>query len=292
MKLKEVLDKTTNFFKDKKLETPRLDAELLLAAGLGLNRIDLYVKFDQPLSENELGTCREYVRRRGQGEPVAYILGNKYFYNHRFKVNQNVLIPRPETELIVEDAIQWVRKNQKESIEILDLGTGSGCIVISLLKEFPGAHAVAVDISAEALEVAKQNAIEHQVEDRLQLIQANASDFNLVQNQFKKSELQFDLIVSNPPYIDKNTNYTEKYVIKYEPMSALFAEEEGLQLLKSWSQSYIKLLKPNALMLMEMSFDQGPRMLEHFHSLQVFSEVKIIKDLSQHDRIIRGVKNG
>lgn len=292
MKLKEVLDKTTNFFKDKKIESARLDAELLLASGLGLRRIDLYVKYDQPLTDNELQTCREFVRRRGQGEPVAYILGNKYFFNHEFKVNSHVLIPRPETELLVEDAILWAQKSQLESIKILDLGTGSGCIALSLLKELPSAQAIAVDISAEAIQLAQQNAEILGVQDRIQFIKSDANDITNVQNQFLIHEQRFNLIVANPPYIDKNTNYTEKNVIQYEPHQALFAEQSGLQLLYHWSRAYVGFLNTPGLMLMEMSFDQGEKMLEHFRSLQQFSEVKIIKDLSQLDRIIRGVKNG
>lgn len=292
MKLKEVLDKTTNFFKDKKIESARLDAELLLASGLGLRRIDLYMKFDQPLSETELQVCRDYVRRRGLGEPVAYILGNKYFYNYEFKVSPKVLIPRPETELLVEDAIQWAKNENIDHLNIFDLGTGSGCIALTLLKELPDARAIAVDISIDALEIAKQNAIQLEVQDRIQFIHADASNFTEIQKQFENEQLRFDLIVANPPYIDKNTNYTEKNVIQYEPHQALFAEQNGLQLLIDWSSKYVQILNNPGLMLMEMGFDQGTKMLEHFRSHQQFSEVKIIKDFSQHDRIIRGVKNG
>jgi release factor glutamine methyltransferase len=136
MKLKEVLDKTTAFFKDKKLDTPRLDAELLLSHGLKLDRIQLYMKFDQPLSDEELATCRELVRRRSQGEPVAYIQGSKEFYGFSFEVNSHVLIPRPETEHIIDEALKWATDKDRE-LKILDLGTGSGCVGLTLLKKFP-----------------------------------------------------------------------------------------------------------------------------------------------------------
>lgn len=285
MKLKEVLDKSTQFFKDKKIDSPRLDAELLLAHGLKLQRIQLYLKFDQPLSDEELATCRELVRRRVQGEPVAYILENKEFYGLNFKVNSSVLIPRPETEHIVEEALKWIEQNPQDSYQILDLGCGSGCIGLTLLKKIPNSQLIAVDISEKALEVAKANAESLELSERVQFIQADAS-------QLDRTLPKVDILVSNPPYIATDDKDVEENVKKFEPDIALFANENGLDFLHRWSTKYAPILNQKAIVLMEMGMSQGAEMKKHFQDLKVFSKVDVVKDLAGLDRVIRGEKNG
>ena len=202
MKLKEILDKTTAFFKDKKISTPRLDAELLIAHGLRLERIQLYLKYDQPITEGELVVLRELVRRRSQGEPVAYILGYRDFYKYRFAVNSSVLIPRPETEHIVEEVLAWA-KNQEQSYALVDLGCGSGCIGLTLLKELPKAKLIAVDISENALVVAKENANQLGVADRVHFMCMDADNFEIVIKECGDflGQNKIDVVVANPPYI-------------------------------------------------------------------------------------------
>ncbi len=286
MKLKEVLDKTTQFFKDKKLESPRLDAELILAFALKLERIQLYLKFDQPLSEQEMNTCRELVRRRAQGEPVAYILGSKEFYGYSFRVGPAVLIPRPETEHIVESALEWAKTQRNDhAFNILDLGTGSGCIGLTLLKKLPMSRLIAVDISEPALEIAKANAESLSVADRVQFLCADVSRLDM---EIPK----IDILVANPPYIASDDLDLEENVKKFEPENALFADENGLGFLRKWSKKTVPFLNEDAIVLMEMGMNQGADMTEHFKSLGVFSKVDVIKDLAGLDRVIRGVKNG
>ncbi|MEK2643728.1 peptide chain release factor N(5)-glutamine methyltransferase [Bdellovibrio sp. BCCA] len=293
MKLKEILDKTTAFFKDKKIESPRLDAELLLAHGLKLERIQLYLRFDQPMKEEELAVLRELVRRRASGEPVAYILGYRDFFGHRFEVNSDVLIPRPETEHVVEEVIQWA-KDKEPNLGFIDLGAGSGCIGLSLLKEFPEARLISVDLSEKALGVAKRNADSLGVSDRVKFIHADAGNHDVVMSAYKEfvGKDKVDALVSNPPYIAHNDPAVEENVKKFEPNSALYAEAEGLALLKNWSQVYACHLKSPGIMLMEMGMTQGPAMKEHFADLKIFNEISVIKDLSGHDRVIRGVTHG
>lgn len=293
MKLKEILDKTTAFFKDKKIESPRLDAELLLAHGLKLERIQLYLRFDQPMKEEELAVLRELVRRRASGEPVAYILGYRDFFGHRFEVNSDVLIPRPETEHVVEEVIQWA-KDKEPNLGFIDLGAGSGCIGLSLLKEFPEARLISVDLSEKALEVAKRNADSLGVSDRVKFIHADAANQDVVMSAYKEfvGKDKVDALVSNPPYIAHNDPAVEENVKKFEPNSALYADAEGLALLKNWSQVYGSHLKFPGIMLMEMGMTQGPAMKEHFAGLKIFNEISVIKDLSGHDRVIRGVTHG
>jgi len=293
MKLKEILDKTTAFFKDKKIESPRLDAELLLAHGLKCERIQLYLRFDQPMKEDELAVLRELVRRRASGEPVAYILGYRDFFGHRFEVNSSVLIPRPETEHIVEEAISWA-KDKNQNFGIIDLGCGSGCIGLSLLKEFPEARLVAVDLSEKALEVAAHNAQALEVSDRVKLVQADAANADAVLSAYKDltGKDKVDILVSNPPYISHDDPQVEENVKKFEPHSALYAEDQGLALLRSWSRIYGSHLNAPGIMLMEMGMSQGSAMREHFVNLKIFNEINVVKDLSGHDRVIRGVTYG
>lgn len=293
MKLKEVLDKTTAFFKDKKLDTPRLDAELLFAHSLKLERIQLYLKFDQPLSEAELTGLRELVRRRGQGEPVAYILGYRDFFKSRFEVSPATLIPRPETEQIVEEALLWA-KDKDKAYSIVDLGTGTGCLGLSILKELPNAKLVSVDLSAEAIEVAKRNAASLGMAERLQFINADAANVDLVMASCRNfmGQNTIDILVSNPPYIANDDSAVQESVRKFEPSTALFAEDNGLALLKSWSKAYAPYLSSESVMMMEMGMSQGSAMQSCYSDLNIFKNVRVLKDLSGLDRVIAGVKHG
>lgn len=283
MKLKEVLDKTTAFFRDKGFHSPRLDAEMILGHGLGLERIQLYLKFDQPMGEAELSRCRDLVRRRTQGEPVAYILGYKDFFGHRFQVSKDTLIPRPETEEMVEHVLNWLGSNKSEPLSLVDLGAGSGCIGLSLLKELPNAKLKAVDISPGAIEMAKANAESLETLPRVDFLVGDAA-------RLADQVGHVDVLVANPPYIAEDDPEVESDVKTHEPSTALFAADSGLALLKSWSQIYGPLIKTPGLMIMEMGYKQGEAMREHFLSLELFKEVRVIKDLSGHDRFILGEK--
>jgi release factor glutamine methyltransferase len=286
MKLQDVLHKTTQFFKDKKFHSPRLDAELILAHGLGVERIQLYLKFDQPLSESELSICRELVRRRTSGEPVAYILGYRYFYGRRFNVSNKTLIPRPETEHLVEEALAWFKRNKIINPMIADLGCGTGCIGLSLLAEMPEAKLTALDISAEAIEVAMKNAVELGVDSRVNFI---VQDAKLWLDEQEPEA--YDAILANPPYISESDPDVEEMVRKFEPNQALFAADEGLELLKSWSKKSVKALKSPGLCLMEMGSKQAVEMIDSLETMTAFKVVRVIKDLSGHDRLILGEKN-
>lgn len=279
MKIQEVLEKTATFFRSKKLDSPRLDAELLIAASLGIQRIDLYLKFDQPLKEQELEKCREFVRRRSQGEPVAYILNMKHFYGNEFFVDPRVLIPRPETELLVEMAIEEIKKVPKANI--LDLGSGSGAIGLSLIKRMPEAKATLVDASPGPVEVTKINSEKLQVSERATVVQCRAQDFI--------SEEKFDLVLANPPYIGRNDINIEGDVKKFEPEAALFAEQEGLSEIISWLPAGLQNCTPGGLVVFEIGWKQGDQVKKLFESAGL-SEVALHKDLSGLDRFVSGRK--
>lgn len=284
MKLKDVLDKSIQFFKEKKMDTPRLDAELLIAFALNLERMQLYMKYEAPLTETEITNCREVIKRRSQGEPVAYITGDKGFYGFVFKVGSGVLVPRPETEHLVELALDFIKTQKISNPKILDLGAGSGCVGFSILKNHPESTLVSVEKSPEAFFFLQENCKTLDLQSRTQLILKNANDLE------KKDLGSFDIILANPPYIDKNDPAVESAVRKFEPEDALFAESNGLAFLTAWSQQFSECLKTPGLMAFEMGYLQGLQMVKNFNSLNIFSHVEIVKDLSGLDRIIKGVR--
>ncbi len=284
MKLKEVLDKSIQFFKEKKMETPRLDAELLIAFALKLERMQLYMKYEAPLNESEVANCREVIRRRSHGEPVAYITGDKGFYGFNFKVGSGVLIPRPETEHLVELALDFIKTQKILNPRILDLGAGTGCVGFSILKNQPESMLVSVEKSAEAFVYLQDNCKSLDLQNRSELILKNANDLQI------KDLGNFDIILANPPYIDINDPAVETAVKKFEPQDALFAENRGLALLTSWSRQFSECLKNPGLMAFEMGYLQGPEMIKNFTDLNIFSNTEIVKDLSGLDRIIKGVR--
>ncbi len=285
MKLKDVLDKSIQFFKDKKMDTPRLDAELLIAHALKMERMQLYMKYESPLNESEVSVCREAIRRRSLGEPVAYITEEKGFYGQIFKVGPGVLIPRPESEHLVELALDFIKEKKIENPKVLDLGAGTGCVGFSILKNHPSALLIGIEKSEAAFKYLQQNCENLKLTDRAQLKLTDVNDSSVLDEAEK-----FDIILANPPYIDRHDPAVETMVKKYEPLEALFAEQNGFQLLKNWSERFASHLNSPGLLAFEMGFTQGQEMLKHLQSLNFFSTVQIIKDLSGLDRIIKGVR--
>jgi len=285
MKLKEVLDKTIQFYRDKKIESPKLEAEWLFSSVLKLDRVQLYLKFDQPIKEEELQTLRDGIKRRIAGEPLAYITGSRGFYGYEFKVTPDVLIPRPETETLVEKALEKIKALTQDSVRVLDLGCGSGCIGLTVAKKDLRVKVDLIDLSAKALEVAQENAKTLKVLEQCQFVNKDAREF------LKSTNETYDVILANPPYIPPNDPQVEDNVKKFEPHLALFAPQ-GTSALKEWSTLAVDKLGDTGFMMMEMGYDQGPEMKNHFENLKVFTKVEVIQDLSQKDRIISGEIHG
>ena len=248
--LGKVLEWTAGRFRKEGLPSARLDAELLLAHCLGTDRIGLYLDFHKPLDEGERASYRDLVRRRLSGEPVAYILGHKEFWSLDLKVDARVLVPRPETELLVESALELL--SGRESPLVVDLGTGSGAIALALAKERPDAAIVATDLSADALDLARDNA-EHlglDVEFRQGDLFAPLEDLRG----------RVTLLVSNPPYVaEERLDQVQPSVLEHEPRSALLAGPDGLDVIRRLVEKAPDFLELGGMLLFEMAFDQaGP----------------------------------
>lgn len=269
-----VLTKSQEYLKSKNIPQARLDAELLLADSLGIERIQLYARFDLKLTEAQKDLYRARVKERGAGKPVAYIIQKKHFFKSIFYVNSSVLIPRPETEELIE----WVLKeNKNEELNTLDLGTGSGCIAITLKQERPNWKIDVSDISEEALEVAKQNSI------RLQVTLENFYKSDLFTSIPQKS---YHLIVSNPPYIPiEEKSSLSQDIVNFEPHLALFLEnpEEFFERLLSSSRNY---LEKSGKIYLEIHPDYSAQILDLGRRLG-FNRGIIENDLSQKPRFLK-----
>lgn len=272
-------------------ESPRIDSEMLLLSLLSISSTELLLNPHQNLGPENQKKFLKFLKRRGSGEPIAYILGYKDFFKYQFKVSEQVLIPRPETEELVEFLIQKVQASTSpKNPLIVDLGIGSGCIGLSLLKSLPQATLVGVDISAEALKIVQQNAnslglienkdyfLFHQpAEDILQF---------QMQLQTRLGRSEIDLLVANPPYIAMEDPLVEINVKKFEPSLALFAKDQGYEFLFKWTQAYAPWIAKGGLMMMEMGHTQSALVLSHLKSLNLFENIEVIKDFSKVERFI------
>ncbi len=276
----EIINLSSDYLNNKAVESPRINAELLLAHVLNCKRLDLYLKFDQPLKEDELNIYRELLKRRGRREPLQYIVGNVEFYGLEFKVNPSVLIPRPETEILVETVIE--NSNKEEQLKILDIGTGSGNIAISISKHLINSKVWGIDTSVEALKIADENSKNNLVDDRIVYSQNN------ILNGSQIDEKEFDIIVSNPPYISKN-DYNELLpeLKNYEPAAALTDENDGLTFYKEISLKANQLLKPGGKIFYEVGqgqYNDVKNILEENN----FINIKVKKDYSNIERVVYG----
>jgi release factor glutamine methyltransferase len=276
----EIIKKTTDFLAAKGVESPRLNAELLIGHALGRKRMQLYMEFERPLSEVELEKIRPLVRRRALREPLQYIVGDTEFCGLRLLVDRRALIPRPETELLVEH-VQRCRASSLPG-RILDLGTGSGAIALALAAAFPAATVVAVDRSAEGLELARRNAALTGLEARVTLLESDWFEAVPVE--------AFDVVVSNPPYLTEDeTDQTAPEVRDFEPRSALAAADEGTADLVRIIAQAPRYLAPGGLLALETGIAQHARLLPLLRAAG-FGQVDSHPDLTGRERYLLAVK--
>lgn len=283
--IQRLLTWTSGHFERQKRDAPRLAAEILLSEALGCRRIDLYARYGEVPQETALARYRDWVRRHAQGEPVAYLVGYRDFYSLRFAVSPAVLVPRPETEQLVLEAIEWCQRRKAEhpqrELRILDMGTGSGCIAVTLAQQLPDVRLVAVDISPAALEVARANAAAHRVEDRIRFLESDL-DAAIPAGE------RFELLVSNPPYVGQQETggSLAADVLKYEPALALFGGPVGSELTGRMVEMAARRLEPGGRMMLETSPFIAPACAGMIRENGAFSEPVIRKDLGRHDRIL------
>lgn len=282
-RISDLLNVTTDHLEKYSFENARLNAERLLAHTLGLSRIDLYLNFDRPLNKTELAQFRQKVQRRLRREPLQYITGETEFFSLTFKVNPHVLIPRPETELLVETVIQYHQEvfRNKKNMRVLDLGTGSGCVAVAIACNVENVQIIAADISAEAIDTATENAQLNGVADRIDFMTGDA--FKLFADHSDK----MDVIVSNPPYVAASEfDSLPEEIRNYEPDIALEDGRDGLEFYRRISKLAPELLTPNGMLAVEVGMGQAPQVQEMFSQNQL-SSVEIINDLNGIERVVR-----
>lgn len=279
----KILNWTKQYFADKGVENPRLDAEILLCAVLKCERINLYMDFERPLNEQELADYKKLVIRRAQNEPLAYILGEKAFMRNVFKVNKYTLVPRPETELLVESLIR-ASELVNDSPKILDIGTGSGAIIVSLLDYLPQAVGAAVDISAGALSIAKENAVNIGVDKRVAFIQSDL--FTAIPDNKK-----FDIIVSNPPYIPAQDIKGLAKDVQNEPLNALDGGADGLDFYRRITKEAVHYLTEDGLLAFEIGIGQSEAVTALCRAAGL-NCVAVRKDYAGIDRMVFAAKEG
>ena len=275
----QILKKGENFLKKKNIQNPYLDTELILSKVINREREEILLNINNKLNNIDLLKFQNYLIRRYRKEPIAYILGYKYFWKHKFLINKSVLIPRPDTELLIDETLKYLPIDKSK--RILDVGTGSGCIVVSLLKERPKCTATAIDISKKAINVAKTNAKLHQLENKINFI-------NIDIDKYKSN--YYDLIISNPPYISEiELNRLEDDIKFHEPKVALSGGHDGLRDLTKVIIKSKKLLKLNGKLIIEIGYKQKYQCIRILNKYGFYVN-KISKDFSGRDRCIISTK--
>ena len=280
-KVVDLLKTTTDFFKQKQIENPRLNAEILLGHVLKLSRVNLYVQFERPLSPDELNRFRGYVSRRSKNEPLQYITGQTEFMGLPFKVNPNVLIPRPETEILCEEILK-LKESYNAKTKILDIGTGSGCIAISLAHFWNTADIVAIDISSMALETALENSVINHTEN---VTFTEQDVFSIGRN--RELVKDYEIILANPPYIAKNELDTlQKEVTDFEPQIALTDFDDGLRFYKHIMDLVSDDILRCSWLFFEMSGSQPEKIVAEAKRRN-FTNITVINDLAGIKRVLK-----
>jgi release factor glutamine methyltransferase len=279
-----LLNWTQQHLGEKGVEDPRLCAELLLAHALGCQKIELYTRFENVPGDEQRAKLRNLVRQAAKRVPIAYLTNSKEFFSLSFEVSPAVLIPRPETELLVEAVIDYCGPGDRQSWNVLEIGTGSGCIAVAITKYARDVRVVATDISADALAVAGRNVARHGVEERVQLVEAGG----LALPPGSIPDGGFDIVVSNPPYVAAGQiDSLEPEVAEYEPRVALVAEGEGLAFYRLLAGGVAEVMWPGGAILVEIGQGQHEQVAEIFSEIGAFEFVKLSKDKAGIERVMQ-----
>ena len=279
MNISLAIKKSTKILKDKFIPNPELDSEILMAKTIQKDRKYVLLNFNKSLSQNDLNNFNKLIEKRSLHNPIAYLTKKKFFWNSDFFVTKDTLIPRPDTELIVENILSLTK--HKNKIQILDIGVGSGCILLSILKERKNFYGTGIDISKKCLNITKINAVNLKVYNRLKLYKSDVDKFTLG---------KYDLIVSNPPYVNTcKLKYLEKDVADFEPKLALNGGLDGLSEIRKVIKKSSELIKKNGKFILEIGFDQKNKVINLLKK-EGFYINSIQKDLANNDRCIVSTK--
>ena len=279
MNIQSALTEGLNILKNKSILSAKLDSEILMAKALGKKREYIILNNDKILKEQNLEYFKQLVQERATRKPIAYLLNKKSFWNSEFDVNKNTLIPRPDTEIILEQILKFTKN--KNYLNILDIGVGSGCILLSVLKERKNFYGTGIDISRNSLDICKMNAKKLLLERRVKFFKSDVDKFAIG---------KYDLIVSNPPYIKTcDLKYLESDVIKFEPKLALDGGLDGLSVIRKVIKKSSELLKKNGKFILEIGFDQKNKVIKLLNNKGFYIN-STVKDLANNDRCIISTK--
>ncbi len=279
MKIFEAIEMGTQVLTRNNINSPSLDSELLMITSIKKDKKFILLNSNLKLNENSLKYFKSLINQRSKGKPIAYLIGSKSFWNYEFKISPHVLIPRPDTELIVEEVLKLVKNKRK--LNVLDIGIGSGCILLTLLKEKKDFYGTGVDISKKCLDISKINALRLNVKNRVKFFKSDVDNF---------SYGKYDLIISNPPYIKKfDLKYLDKDVVNFEPKLALNGGLEGLSEIRKVIKKSSELIKLNGKLVLEIAFDQKNEVVKLLKNKGFYTN-KVLKDLARNDRCIISTK--
>ena len=279
MNIQLAVTEGVNILKSNHIKTAQLDTEILIAKGLGIKREYIFLNNHKNLNDNSLDHFRKLIKERAKRKPIAYILNKKFFWDSEFYVDKNTLIPRPDTEIIIEEILRLTK--YKNKINILDIGAGSGCILLTILKERKNFYGTGIDISKKSLDISKINAKNLKVEERTKFYNSDIDKFD---------KGKYDLIVSNPPYIKScDLKYLESDIIDFEPKLALDGGLDGLSEFRKVIKKSSELIKKNGKLILEIGFDQKNKVIKLLNKKGFYIN-STLKDLAKNDRCIVSTK--
>ena len=279
MNIENILNKGTSILKANKIANPYLDSEILLSESINREKKYIILNPKEILENKQLNNFNSLIERRRKGEPIAYLINKKEFWKNEFYVNENVLIPRPDTELIIDQVLKIYSKNSQ--LQILDIGTGSGCILLSILKERTSFYGTGIDISKKSINVSKFNANRLKLDNRVKFYNSDVDNFKIG---------KYDLIVSNPPYIELlSLKYLEKDVVNFEPKLALSGGFDGFSKMRKVISKASTLIKKNGKLILEIGFKQRNK-VKGILKKEGFYINRTLKDYGNNDRCIISTK--
>jgi release factor glutamine methyltransferase len=279
MDIQSAINEGENILKSKFIETAKLDTELLMSKAINRDRKYIILNNKKKVDEKQLKIFRNLIQKRSDRKPIAYLTNKKFFWKSEFLVDNNILIPRPDTELIIDQVLKFTK--HKNNLNVLDIGVGSGCILVSILKEKLNFYGTGIDVSKNCINISRINAINLKVNSRVRFYKSNVDKFNLG---------KYDLIVSNPPYIIKNNlKYLEKDVVNFEPKLALDGGLDGLSEIRKVIKKSSELVKKNGKFILEIGFNQKNKVINLLKEKGFYIN-STLKDLAKNDRCIVSTK--